>query len=183
VTIRPPWTRFACIVRRTRQACSCRFKRLLSFRTARTRKSTAGNALGEPSAGVDVCRDAVFNSEPAKATRLGNNPSAEPGALPSLAPQRGRSATERKSGRDLRQSSSLNVSAPERPAIPRVGAWVHNGEDPTAGTVKPWQPPRQSRGPPSGVSKEGSATTLAWGSYKGLRALRAAAIFRGFDHS
>jgi hypothetical protein len=81
----------------------------------------------------------------------GNNPPAEPGALPSLAPQRGLSGTEKKSGRDLKHSSSLTDSAPERPSIPRAGASDHIGEEPTAGTVKPWLPPRQSRGPPSVV--------------------------------
>jgi ethanolamine utilization protein EutM len=55
------------------------------------------------------------------------------------------SATERKSGRDLSQCSTLSDCDPERPSIARVGAWGHIEKEPTVENVKPWLPPLRNR--------------------------------------
>jgi hypothetical protein len=44
------------------------------------------------------------------------------------------------------ESSRFSDSDPRRPSIARIGARGHIGKEPTAGNVKPWLSPRQSRG-------------------------------------
>jgi hypothetical protein len=48
------------------------------------------------------------------------NPSAEPGALPSLAPQRGLSAPERRAEPPLVAAFPLRDTDPKRPSITRI---------------------------------------------------------------
>lgn len=106
------------------------------WRTPRSLMRTAGPAQSVPR-----------NVEAAPRPRWSvTNPPAEPGALSSRAPQRGLTATRERADPTCR--SLLGFAALTRSGRPSPTSVheAHIGEEPTAGNVKQWLPPRQSRG-------------------------------------